>query len=73
MEKNYLTMKEAAEYLGTTVNYLYKLTSQQHRIPYYSPTGRKTLFKRQELDEWIERSRIATADEIKQKAAAMSI
>ena len=62
--KVYLTMKEAAEYLGTTVNYLYKLTSQQHRIPYYSPTGRKTLFKRAELDEWIEKSRVATDEEI---------
>jgi excisionase family DNA binding protein len=66
--KIYLTTKEAAEYIGTTVNYLYKLTSQQHRIPYYSPGGRKTLFKRSELDEWIERSRVATADEIEQKA-----
>ena len=66
--KVYLTTKEAAEYIGTTVNYLYKLTSQQHRIPYYSPGGHKTLFKRCELDEWIERSRVATADEIEQKA-----
>lgn len=62
--KVYLTMKEAAEYLGTTVNYLYKLTSQQHRIPYYVPNGRKTLFKRAELDEWIEKSRVATDEEI---------
>lgn len=66
--KVYLTMKEAAEYLGTTVNYLYKLTSQQHRIPYYSPTGRKTLFKRSELDEWIEKSRVATDEEIRNKS-----
>lgn len=66
--KVYLTMKEAAEYLGTTVNYLYKLTSQQHRIPYYSPTGRKTLFKRSELDEWIEKSRVATDEEIRSKS-----
>ena len=68
MEKNYLTLKEAAAYIGTTPNYLYKLTGQQHRIPYYSPTGRKTLFKRSELDEWIERSRISTKEEIEQKA-----
>jgi excisionase family DNA binding protein len=65
--KVYLTMKEAAEYLGTTVNYLYKLTSQQHRIPYYAP-GRKLLFKRAELDEWIEKSRVATDEEIRNKS-----
>lgn len=58
MEKKYLTSEEAAEYIGTTRSYLYKLALQQHKIPYYSPTGRKMLFKREELDEWIESSRV---------------
>lgn len=66
--KTFLTVKEAAEYIGTTPNYLYKLTSQQHRIPYYSPTGRKCLFKRSELDAWIEKSRVSSDEEIRAKA-----
>lgn len=65
--KVFFTVKEAAAYLGTTTNYLYKLTSQQHRIPYYAP-GRKLLFKRAELDEWIEKSRVATDEEIRNKS-----
>ena len=67
MDKNYLTSKEAAEYIGTTRGYLYKLAFQQHKIPYYSPTGRKMLFKREELDVWIENSRVSTNDEIEQR------
>ena len=66
-EKTFLTVKEAAAYIGTTPNYLYKLMSQKHRIPYYAPTGRKCLFKRTELDAWIEQSRVASGDEIAAK------
>ena len=67
MDKKYLTVEEAAEYIGTTKNYLYKLTSN-NKIPYYQPTGRKCLFKREELDVWIEKGRISTNDEIEQRA-----
>lgn len=69
MDKNYLTSKEAADYIGTTRGYLYKLAFQQHKIPYYSPTGRKMLFKREELDAWIEKGRVSTNDELESKAA----
>lgn len=72
MERNYLKAIEAAEYIGTTVNYLYKLTSQ-HKIPYYSPTGRRCLFKREELDAWIERSRVATNEELEVKATTEAV
>ena len=72
MDRNFLTVKEAAAYIGTTPNYLYKLTSG-HKIPYYSPTGRKCLFKREELDSWIEKSRVSTNDEIEAKAATNAL
>lgn len=63
MEKKFLTAKETAEYIGTTLNYLYKLTSH-HQIPYYSPTGRRCLFKREEIDAWIEKSRVPTNEDV---------
>lgn len=66
MEKKYLTVDEAAVYIGTTKNYLYKLTSN-NKIPYYQPTGRKCLFKSEELDAWIEKGRVSTNDEIEQR------
>ena len=72
MERNYLKAREAAEYIGTTLNYLYKLTSN-HKIPYYSPTGRKCLFKREELDAWIEKSRVSTNEELEIMAATEAV
>ena len=66
MDKKYLTVEEAAEYIGTTKNYLYKLTSK-NQIPHYQPTGRKCLFKRDELDAWIEKGRVSTNDELEQR------
>ena len=72
MERNYLKAREAAEYIGTTLNYLYKLTSR-HKIPYYSPTGRRCLFKREELDAWIEKSRVSTNEELEAIAATEAV
>ena len=62
----YLNVKEAACFVGLTLNYFYKLTAK-HEVPYYLPTGRKMLFKRSELQEWIERSRVATNEELLRK------
>ena len=65
--KDFLTAKEAAEYIGASLNYFYKLTSS-HRLPMYNPTGRKLLFKRCELQAWIEQSRVSTDDELSEQA-----
>lgn len=66
MEKSFLTTREAAEYLGLKVGYLYKMTSRKE-IPYYSPGGKRMYFKQAELDRWIEKSRISTEEELKSK------
>ncbi len=73
MDKTFLTTTEAAAYIGTTANYLYKLASQRHRIPYYSPSGRKLLFKREELDEWILSTRVSTDEELERKVTTEAI
>lgn len=64
---NFLTAREAADYLGFALSYLYKLTST-HKVPFYSPTGKHILFKRSELEEWVNNSRVATNDELVAKA-----
>ena len=66
--KDFLTAKEAAEYIGASLNYFYKLTSN-HRLPMYNPSGRKLLFKRSELQAWIEKSRVCADDELESIAA----
>ena len=63
MEANeYLSTKEAAEFLGLTVGYLYKLTMWK-KIPYYKPFGNKCYFKRDELSQLLQNNRMATAEE----------
>ena len=63
----YLTAKEAAAFIGVSINYFYKLTSQ-HKLPMYNPTGRKLLFKRSELDAWVMAARVSTDEELARQA-----
>lgn len=59
----YLTARQAADYIGVSNNYLYKLTAG-HKVPFYNPTGRKLLFKRIELDAWVEAARVPADEEL---------
>ena len=65
--KEVLTSDEAARYLGISKSYLYKLTMKQ-AIPHYKPMGKMCYFNRQELEAWLQRNRVATDEEISQKA-----
>ncbi len=51
-----LTFKEACSYLGYAPSYLYKLTYRKV-IPHYKPTGKIIFFSKNELDEWVFKSR----------------
>lgn len=66
--KEVLTSDEAARYMGVSKSYLYKLTMNQ-QIPHYKPMGKMCYFNRQELEQWLQNNRVATADEIEQRAA----
>lgn len=66
-EKEFLTAKETANYLGMALSYLYKLTASKS-IPFYAPTGKRLLFKKAELNEWIESHRVAPMSELTSKA-----
>lgn len=53
IENKFITIKEAAEYLGYSVGYLYKLVSKKE-IPFYQPTGSKILFDKNEIEKWVK-------------------
>lgn len=65
-EAKYLTAKQAAEFIGVRISYLYKLTCAK-KIPFYNPSGRKLLFNISELDAWVKSARVSTNEEIERR------
>lgn len=65
--KEVLTSQEAANYMGVSMSYLYKLTMKRE-IPHYKPCGKMCYFNRVELEAWLQRNRVATNEELNQKA-----
>ncbi len=57
--KEFMTVEETAEYLEISKSAVYKLTSKR-KIPFYNPGGKKIYFKKIEVDDWIENSRVAS-------------
>jgi len=51
VNEGYLTVKEAAEFLKIVTGSLYNLISQ-NKVPYHK-SGKKVLFKKSELVEWL--------------------
>ena len=64
--KEVLTTHEAAQYMGISKSYLYKLT-MRHLIPHFKPMGKMCYFNRMELEQWLQSNRVSTEDEISQK------
>lgn len=67
--KEVLTVDEAARYMGIAKSTLYKMMMRRE-IPYSKPNGKVCFFDRQELEAWLMSNRVATADEIRDKAQA---
>ena len=67
LQKNVLTFDEAVMFTGLAKSYLYKLTASG-KIPYYKPSGKLIYFNRDELERWMLRNPVKTADEIEQQA-----
>ena len=65
--KEVLTSDEAAAYIGISMSYLYKLTHRRE-IPHYKPMGKVCYFNRKELEEWLQRNRVSTDEEISSMA-----
>ena len=67
--KEVLTADEAARYMGVKKSYLYKLTMQK-MLPFSKPFGKTLYFNRLEVEAWLMSNRVATSDEIRDKAQA---
>lgn len=66
-EKTFMSIEEAAAYLGFKKESLYNKCARK-QIPYYKPSNGKLFFRREELDKWIAAGRVATNAEIRQRA-----
>lgn len=49
-----LTPKQAAAYLHVSIGYLANMRINGQGAKYYKPTPRKVLYRKQDLDKWIE-------------------
>ena len=67
LNKEIYNLSEACTFLDYSKSYLYKLTHSR-QIPHYKPNGKKLYFKRTDLEAWLLRNRVRTADEIEQEA-----
>lgn len=67
--KSVLTADEAAKYMGVSKSTLYKMTMKRV-VPFCKPNGKLCFFDRVELEQWLLRNRVATADEISDRAQA---
>lgn len=63
LKKTVLNFNEACTYLDVKPSHLYKLTSLR-QVPHFCPQGKKLYFKREELDQWLQRNRQSTKAEI---------
>lgn len=66
-QKRVLTTDETARFLGMSKSSLYKLMMRRE-IPFSKPNGKLCFFSRQELENWLMRNRVATADELHEQA-----
>lgn len=63
-KKEILSFSEALIYLDVSKSFLYKLTSKK-QIKFYKPNGGKIYFKKNILDEWMQRNESETIDELR--------
>lgn len=65
--KEVLTLEEVSRYTGLKASYIYQLTSKR-QIPHYKPTGKYIFFNRAEVEEWLQKHRVSTSEELETKA-----
>ncbi|GAB6394669.1 MAG: helix-turn-helix domain-containing protein [Bacteroidales bacterium] len=68
-QREVLTLKEAARYMGLAVGTLYRLTCKK-RITHFKPGGKIIYLKLSDIQEYMLRNRIATADDLDAAAGA---
>lgn len=65
--KEFLTIDEAAAYLGFSKSRMYKM-AEHKEITSYKPNGKNVYFARVDLDDWIRRGKVHSMAEIESKA-----
>lgn len=68
MEKEFLTLQEAAQFLGRSERALYHMVSRR-AIP-YSRQGTRLVFSRRALQAWMESMSVVSVDEALSRASA---
>lgn len=66
----YISIDEATELLHLKKSYVYRLVHER-KIPHYKFNGGRVLFDRTELETLIKAGRVATRDELSDRADAM--
>ena len=67
MLKEYLTVQEAADYIGLSSSLIYKMTSK-HYFPVYKPNGKTVFLRRDDINRWISRNKILSQEELEEYA-----
>lgn len=67
LNKEVLTLTEAAEYMGMSKNYLYRLTSAR-QIPHYKPNGKMIYFDKNDLILWLKSNPVHTEEQLNNMA-----
>lgn len=65
--KQVLNLDEVCRLTGLGKSHVYRLTSTKE-IPHYKPNGKLLYFDRAEVEAWMKQNRVATREEITQKA-----
>ncbi len=63
--KHYFNVKELSEYINLSSSTIYKKTSA--RLIPFSKSGKKLLFKREAIDEWLQQHAHETVCDIQDK------
>ena len=66
-QKPVLTFEEGCEFTGLSKSYMYKLT-HRNRIPHFKPHGKNIYFSREELEKWLLKNPVKTAEAVEQEA-----
>lgn len=67
IEKEVLTIEDAAKYLDVSKGYLYQLC-RERKIPHFKPAGKRIYFKRTEIHEWAFSRRVRTRKQLEKEA-----
>ena len=70
--KEILNLHEAALFLDISRSHLYKLTSQK-QIPHFCPQGKKLYFRRDDLQNWLQRNRQEVEETVEERVNNLTI